>query len=82
MFYTDISFVNKSLINHKFSETSKIHSISDCLSLCQTETECRSFNVKVNSDVDKGLCEMNNTTAVEHPMDFVDRPGYIYYQET
>ena len=81
MFYTGIDFVNKSLINHTFKMSTKIQSVDDCLKLCLEESNCCSFNIKLNVQKSKGYCEINNSTVVNHPMDLITKYGYIYYQE-
>ena len=76
MIYTDITFVNKTLINHAFKKSSDIYSATGCLKLCQEDVKCWSFNFGVS----EGSCEINNATAVDYPMDFIDKHGYIYYE--
>ena len=82
MFYTDLKFASKALVSHAFKKLTNIQSIEDCLMLCLAEPECHSFNIKLNKGMNKGICEINNSTAVDHAMDLVDKPGYTYYQET
>ena len=80
VFHTDINFVNKSLINYTFKTSTNVHSLEDCLMFCLNEAKCQSFNVNVNSNINEVLCEINNSTATEHPISLIDRNGFIYHE--
>ena len=80
MMHTDITFVNKTLINHTLKKSSDIDSANDCLQLCLEDVKCWSINFQPNIGVSQGSCEINNATAVDYPMDFIDKHGYIYYE--
>ena len=80
VFHTDVNFVNKSLINHTFKTSTDVHSLEGCLMFCLKEAKCQSFNVNVNSNMNEVLCEINNSTATEHPMFLIDRNGFNYHE--
>ena len=40
---------------------------------------CKSFNVLPGTDITKRVCELNNTTRVMKPRDFIKRKGSSYY---
>ena len=58
-----------------------VQRMTDCMSLCQGEVHCHSFNIESHDHLDERLCELNNSSTAMHPFDLKERPGFLYYEE-